>query len=107
MTDDGIRLATMIDQLREELMESMALGHGQPLQFECGEVTLEAQVTARRDVKGKTGLRFWIAEAGGEGTTGSSRVQTVKLTLKPLVAAGDPDKPQRRPLLSGKPEPRS
>ncbi len=96
MSETKIALSEMIEQLREELSYSKAMGEGEKIRFVPLEVTLEAQVTVSREVGGKGGVKFWLvnAEAGATRTTG--QVQKLVLKLQPVGPDGESDL-----LLSG------
>jgi hypothetical protein len=83
-----IALAEMIEELRRELQEAVAAAEGQPIRFQLGEVTLEAQVEVSREKGGKAGLKFWVAEVGASGKAGHLATQKIVLTLLPVAAEG-------------------
>ncbi len=88
MSGKRIALAEMIEQLREELSFAKVEGSGQGIRFEPLEVTVEAQVTVSREVEGKTGIKFWLAEAGVAGSAANSQTQKIVLKLRPVDAQG-------------------
>lgn len=86
--NEGIALSEMIEQLRDELTTSMAMGHGHALRFIPTEVLVEAQVTVAREAKGKGGIKFWLVNAEGEVSSNSSQVQKITLKLQPTGPEG-------------------
>ena len=89
MDDDRIRLADVVKELREELVEATKAGEGQPLRFELGEVKLEAQVVVMRETQGKGGVKFYVLNAELAEKEQVSHTQKVTLTLTPKdVASG-------------------
>lgn len=94
-----IELAEMIRQLRHELNAAMADGAGGPVRFELGPVEIEATVAVDR--KGGAGgkVRFYVVEAGADGSTGTLRTHRVSLTLQPKLVA--PDGVHHTVLISG------
>jgi Trypsin-co-occurring domain 2 len=88
MAEEKIRLAQVIQELRDELVEAMDAGEGQRLRFELDEVKLEAQMVVTREVEGNGGVKFWLLDAGVAAKQQSSRLQKLTLTLKPKMPAG-------------------
>lgn len=88
MAEERIRLAQVLQELREELAEAMDAGQGQRLRFELGEVKLEAQMVVTREVQGQGGVKFWVLDAGVAAKQEASRLQKLTLTLTPKSEAG-------------------
>ncbi len=88
MSEDRIRLAKVVEELREELIEAMVVGAGQPVRFDLEEVKLEAQVVVTRELGGKGSVKFWVLNAEAAGKEDVSRLQKVTLSLKPRRASG-------------------
>ena len=88
MAEERIRLAQVVQELREELVEAMDASDGQRLRFELDEVKLEAQVVVTREAEGRGGVKFWVLDAGVAAKQQTSRLQKLTLTLKPKTAAG-------------------
>jgi Trypsin-co-occurring domain 2 len=82
---DGILLADAIDELRRELTDAVARGHGQAIQFELGRVTMEFEVGITTSVEGEARARFWVVSAGGSAGRESSRTHRVTVELTPLT----------------------
>lgn len=101
MTHFEIRLADAIEALRGELQAAMDAGDGKQLRFHVEGLELEFQTVVTREASGKGstkgGIKFWLLS--GEGSTelagkiGSSRVQTVRMKLKPTTADGSKPQP--------------
>lgn len=86
--ESPIGLAELIERVRQELL-SAGPDLGEVPIFSVDEVSLELQVTVRRE--GGGGINIQVIELGGK--VGRDDVHTVKLTLTPLV-----DKQKRRQL---------
>jgi hypothetical protein len=84
-----IALAEMIEELRNELQTAVEAGEGKEIRFALGEVTLEAQVEVAKQVEGKTGVKFWLAEASAAGKASKAVTQKIVLKLRPVDADGD------------------
>lgn len=82
--DNKMPLAEFVAALREELEEARRLGAEQGLRFEVGPIELEMETIATREATAKAGVRFWVVEAGGEGTATSGTTTRLKLTLSPV-----------------------
>jgi hypothetical protein len=96
--DNKIPLADFIAALREELEKARRQGAKQGLRFGVGPIEFELETVATREATAKAGVRFWVVEAGGEGTVASGTTTRLKLTLSPVgvLQVGDdtvdPDK---------------
>jgi hypothetical protein len=93
----AVELAELISRLRSELSEALHAGEDSDVRFELGPVELEVTVAVAKEAKPGAKVRFWVVEAGAEGTASSNTTQRIKLSLEPRQA-GQPD---RRPLISG------
>lgn len=84
-----IELATVIQDLREELERAVIAAEGEALRFELGAIELEMSVALERS--GHTGakVRFWVVETGAEVTAGTNSTQRIKLALQPTLAGSD------------------
>jgi hypothetical protein len=89
MPEERIRLAKVVQELREELIEAMVVGAGEPVRFDLEEVKLEAQVVVTREVGGKGSVKFWVLNAEAAAKEDVSRLQKVTLSLKPKDRSGD------------------
>ncbi|MFN7962419.1 MAG: trypco2 family protein [Thermoanaerobaculia bacterium] len=95
MADSRIRLATVVQQLREELAEAVREGKGQEIQFELGDIELELQVVVAREGNGKLGFSvLGFLEGGLNDREEESRVQRLKLVLR-AEKASEPNRPLR------------
>jgi Trypsin-co-occurring domain 2 len=87
-----VGMSEALEGLRYELQRAAYLGRPQQLRFKPGpiEVTFEAAVTSAG--KAKAGVRWWLIEAGAEGSLESAQTQKIKLTLNPVFfdATGQP-----------------
>lgn len=81
----GVPLASLIKELRHELLEAIAEGEveGSGLRFLLGpvELDLEMQVTFGAGAEG--GVQFWVVSAEASAKTRSARSQRIHLTLNP------------------------
>lgn len=87
MADENrIGLAEMIDNLRQELLESQKLAENADIKFSVENIDLELKVQVQKDttVGGKGGVKFWVVNAETEGKQTDTNVteQTIKLSLK-------------------------
>lgn len=80
--EDTIGLAELIEKVKSELLSQELGADGTEPLFSVDEVTLELQVTVKKE--GKAGLKVYVVEAGG----GASRsdVQVVRVKLTPLLS---------------------
>ena len=92
MASELIPLAEAISALREQLAIAVADGEAKGIKFEVGPVELEFSVVVEREGEGNGKVSFkildWGFEGGGGGKLGDKRTQSIKLTLKPVGAAG-------------------
>jgi hypothetical protein len=93
MDDNKMPLADFVAALREELEEARRQGAKQGLRFDVGPIELELETVATREASAKAGVRFWVVEAGGEGTATSGTTTRLKLVLSPVggLQIGDDD----------------
>jgi len=82
-----VPLADFVGALREELRATQRAADPN-LPNEVGPVTVELTVLTRQEGEGKTGLRFWVVEAGVTGKVASESTQKVTMQLSPLDASG-------------------
>ncbi|HEX4953198.1 MAG TPA: trypco2 family protein [Thermoanaerobaculia bacterium] len=88
MADSRLELATVVGQLRQALWQAARQGEGQEIRFEVETLELELQVVVTREATANAGLKFWVLEAGIGDKELESRVQRVKLVLKPKGKGG-------------------
>jgi hypothetical protein len=79
-----IAVADAIAALRAELEQATQEGAGHDLRFEVDSVELELQATVTNTGTGSAGIKWWLFEAGVEGSHEVGTTQTIKLTLKPV-----------------------
>ncbi|MER7178888.1 trypco2 family protein [Streptomyces hyaluromycini] len=84
--DAGITLAEALEELRRELYAAQDAGAGQQLRFEVEQAQLTLDVEFHRNGDGRVKVEVGLpgAKAGGEasGGSGSTRRQTLTLTLQ-------------------------
>jgi Trypsin-co-occurring domain 2 len=85
---DKVELADTIEAVRSALIDAMARGESQPVQFKVGPVQLEFQVDVTSGGEGSGKLRVWVLELGGSGSYQRESVQKLILSLEP-VGQGD------------------
>jgi Trypsin-co-occurring domain 2 len=83
-----IDLVEAVRALRSELERAMESAAGQRVKFEAMDIRMDFQVGVKRTAEGKGGLKFWVLELGGGGSYGKETVQTVSLSLKPILHDG-------------------
>jgi Trypsin-co-occurring domain 2 len=55
------------------------------LRFKPGPIELTVEATVTSKVEGRAGVRWWIVEAGGGGSSERAATHTVKLVLDPVM----------------------
>ncbi len=102
--DGLVGVADAIELLRAELQEARRAGKDEEVAFDVGPVqlTLTTVLSAGGTVGGK--VRWWLVEAGAEGTRSTEATQTIELTLSPVtrnpdgtstsMQVGDNDQPE-------------
>lgn len=81
-----VGLADFLQGLRTELKTSMVRAKDDPsLTFQLSKLDVELQVTAEISGKGEGKVKFWVVEVGAGVEGGRKTVQTVKLSLQPMV----------------------
>jgi Trypsin-co-occurring domain 2 len=80
--ENPIGLADLIEQVKRELLSTEVTTSSETPMFSVDEVTLELQVTVSKE--GTGGLKIYVVELGG--SAGRDDVQTVKVTLTPLLS---------------------
>lgn len=96
MNGTEIPLTEVIRELRGQLMDAIEAGSEEELRFGVEELELELQVVVTKNVGAKVGaegtLKFWVLNALGKGEISgsyeSSRLQKLRLKLKPKTADG-------------------
>ena len=88
MGSDKVYLADAIKNLRLQLQEAIEEGHDEKLHFDIKDLELELKCGVTREGGGKTGVKFWLIEAGAEGKMGKESSQTIKLKLSPEMNDG-------------------
>ncbi|MEH2146786.1 trypco2 family protein [Nostoc sp.] len=80
--ENSIGLAELIEQIKQELLSTEAEREKPIPLFSVDQVSLELQVTARKE--GKAGIKVYVVELGGGGSR--DNVQKVTVTLTPLLS---------------------
>ncbi|MFF1512236.1 trypco2 family protein [Streptomyces sp. NPDC058326] len=102
---DGISLAEALRKVREELYAAQAEGAHEQFRFEVEQAELTLEVEFRRDGNGKVKVDVGAlgAKVGGEagGTLGTTRRQTLTLTLQVRDEALGGERARIRRLAGG------
>lgn len=94
----GIGLADMIMSLRSELLRAQQDPDIARLPLITGPVELQLSVAITKAAHAKTGIRFWVLDAGGGIEQSGLTTQSFKIVLNPIdpktgeaakVASGD------------------
>jgi Trypsin-co-occurring domain 2 len=85
---DRIPLSAMLAELRDQLLETQAVGQDSPLRFQMEDIEIELQFTTTQETKGGGGIKFWLVNADAEGKTSDAKTQKLKLKLKPVGPDG-------------------
>jgi Trypsin-co-occurring domain 2 len=81
MEETNIGLAELIHKVKEELLDR-SMARNEDISFLSVDlIELELQVTVKRESKG--GIKIYVLEAGA--ATSQDEIQTVKITLSPLL----------------------
>src|SRR6266850_106009 len=89
----AVGLAEFLQGLRSELKTSMTNARNDPaLTFQLTKLDVELQVTAESSVGGQGKVKFWVVEVGADAKGGQKTVQTIKLSLQPVLD-GEPGSP--------------
>lgn len=84
-----IALAEVVQAIRQELVEAIEQAADSDVRFIATRVDLEFKVGVQRMTTGRGGIRFWVLELGGGATRATEEVQTVQLSLEPVLAHGE------------------
>lgn len=90
--EDAVELADLIWQLRSELSRAAWGGENKDLRFKAEKVELELTVAVEKSRDPKVKVRFWVLDAGVGSQHKGTSLQTVRLTLLPVLATA-PDRP--------------
>ncbi|MFC1408029.1 trypco2 family protein [Streptacidiphilus sp. N1-12] len=83
-----IGLSDAVAAVRDELLEAVARGAGQPIAFAVGPVEMEFEVELRADARAKAGFRVWAVTAEAEAGVARGRTHRVKFHLTPKSPQG-------------------
>jgi len=84
----GIPLAEAIQELRAELTRATKQGADETIRFVPGPIELELgiEVSLTGETSGK--VKFWVVEIDAEGELARVATHKLKLSLRPVDAAG-------------------
>jgi Trypsin-co-occurring domain 2 len=101
--ESGLDLADAIEDLRAQLAEARARGAGADLHFPIRSVSVELQLVAVREGKGKAGFKVPVInlELGAEGSL--SREVTHRVVIELSGPVGPSGKPVRVDRVSTEP----
>lgn len=85
---DQIPLAEMLVGLRKALLEAQQQGEAEKLKFKIEDIDVELKIGTTKKGGTKGGVKFWVVDAGVEGSIEAQKLQTVRLKLKPVAAGG-------------------
>jgi hypothetical protein len=84
-----IPLADMLLGLRRELLEAQEQAAKEQLRFRVEDIEVELKIGTTMRGATKTGISFWVLDAGAEGSIEFQKLQTLKLKLTPVDGKGD------------------
>jgi len=85
-----IPFADWLESLRAELADAERAGRDRELRLQVDKLELELEVQSTREAGAKSGVRFWVVDAGADGRVKSGLTQRVRLSLTPTSADGEP-----------------
>lgn len=99
----GVDLGDVLARLRDDIGRAMEGGDGQRIRFELGAVEITLSVTVASSGTGSAGVKFWVIEAGAEGSVSEEAVQVIKVTLTPkdVLTGTDATGTLGSPLIEG------
>lgn len=80
-----VPLRDMIRELRRQLISALSDGKDQEVKFALGEIELELHVEVENTGGGQAGIQFYVVSLGGKGQRTSTRTQTIRLKLTPVL----------------------
>lgn len=83
-----ISLADTILGLRREILAAQKQAETQQLKFKIDSIELELRVGATTKDVAKGSVKFWVVDAGLEGSVEVQKLQTVRLKLTPVADGG-------------------
>lgn len=95
-------LSTVIESLRHDLDVAMQKGKGKGIRFNIESMEVELKTTASVETGGKGGVKFWLAELGGDYKDKNETIHTIRLKLNPVTVEenADGEKKENRIALS-------
>lgn len=88
IADTALPLATVIEDLRRELIAAVRQGENEPVRFRLRPVEIELQVAVERAAEGEAGAKFWVLNFGGKASASNTVTHTIKLSLEPVGSTG-------------------
>lgn len=85
----AVSLSDAIVALRRELLTAWKASQGSYLHFRPSAVELTLQVGVTSVKGANAGVKWWLIDAGAEASKQLEAVQTIKLTLDPVVVDAD------------------
>ena len=86
---EGVPVAAAIEALRSELERALTAAQGRELRFEATSIELSLQAAVTVSGGAHAGVKWWLIDAGVEGSRESATTQTITLTLAPKVVTAD------------------
>lgn len=85
-----IPLASLLKQLRHDLLEAQQEGANTALRLGIDDIELELQISATEDKEGKVGTALWVFTADAGVDLGKAQTHTLRIKLKAFGADGKP-----------------
>lgn len=91
----GLELTLVVEAVRAQLADAMAMSAGQRVQFELGDIELDFSITVTRETRADGGIRIWVASASASHGQSTASTNRMRMVLKPTdTQSGSP------PLIS-------
>lgn len=85
--ETAIPLADFVRSLRQEIRRAQSDSDAN-VPIEVNEVRLELSISTHREAEGRSGIRFWVVDAGGSTKRGSETGQKLTIVMTPLGPDG-------------------
>jgi hypothetical protein len=86
---EGVPVAAAIEALRSELEAALTVAQDKELRFEATAIELTLQAAVTMTGGAHAGVKWWLIDAGVEGSRESATTQTITLSLTPKVITAD------------------
>jgi len=86
--DHGPELAVVMAGLRVELADAAMAASTEQLRFAVQAIHVELSLAVERSATAKSGVKFWVIEAGAEAGLGRTASHTVSFDLAPTNPDG-------------------